>query len=150
MKLKNYTSTVSVERSISAIETLLVQAGASHVGRFYNDEKKLCGFLFQLPLNGIPATFKLPSNPDAVRKVMQAEVLKPHRGTMERIAEQAEKTAWRILHEWVHIQLTMIQMQQAEAIQVFLPYWYDGKKDQTLFERMRDGGFKQLTAAKEA
>jgi hypothetical protein len=145
MKLKNYTSSVSIERSISAIETLLVQAGAQYVSRFYNDKKQINGFLFQLPVNGIPVTFKLPSNPDAVKKVMRAEVLKPREGTLERIEEQAERTAWRVLHEWVHIQLTMIQMQQAEAVQVFLPYCYDPKNDVTLFQKMRENGFKQLT-----
>ena len=45
-----------------------------------------------------------------------------------------------------YIQLSMIQMQQAEAIQVFLPYFYNGEKDQTLFESMKSSGFKQLKA----
>jgi hypothetical protein len=77
---------------------------------------------------------------------MEAEVRKPHRGTLERIAEQAERTAWSLLRDWVHIQVTMIQMQQAEAMQIFLPYAYDGKNNQTLFEKLKGNGFKLLSA----
>jgi hypothetical protein len=38
----------------------------------------------------------------------------------------------------------MIAMEQAEALQVFLPYAYDSKKDETFFERLKGNGFKQL------
>lgn len=40
----------------------------------------------------------------------------------------------------------MIKMEQAEAIQVFLPYIYDGKTDKTLFEKLKSSNFKQLTS----
>lgn len=154
MKLKNYTSGVRVEKSISEIESLLVKAGATAVSRFYVNGR-LGGFLFEIPVRGIPMTFKLPSNPEAVERVMKEGVRKPHKGTMkrigtlERIKEQAERTAWKLLNEWVHIQLSMISMQQAEAMQVFLPYIYDQKKDQTFFEKLKGTGFKQLAPAKE-
>lgn len=146
MKLRNYTSSVPVERSVSVIESLLVEAGATHVARFY-DGKSLSGFLFQLSVDDIPVTFKLPSNPLAVRRIMESEVRKPRRGTMNRVWDQAERTAWKILAEWVHLQVTMILMQQAEAIQIFLPYAYDGKNDKTFFEKLKGNGFKQLASA---
>lgn len=146
MKLRNYTSSVSVEKSVSAIESLLVKAGALTVSRFY-DDGRLAGFFFQIPVNGIAMTFKLPANPLAVRRVMEGEVKKPRRGTMNRVWDQAERTAWKLLHDWVHTQLSMIQMEQAEAMQVFLPYAYDGKNDQTFFEKLKGSGFKQLAAA---
>lgn len=63
---------------------------------------------------------------------------------MNKVCEQAERTSWKLLHEWVHIQITMIAMEQAEALQVFLPYAYDSKKDETFFERLKGNGFKQL------
>ena len=144
MKLKNYTSGVPIEKNISAIETLLVQAGATSISKFY-DNKKIAGFIFQIVIDRQPITFKLPSNPLAVRRVLEAEIRNPHRGTMERIAEQAERTAWALLRDWVHIQVTMIQMQQAEAMQIFLPYAYDGINNETFFEKLKGNGFKQLT-----
>jgi len=146
MKIKNYTSNVAITKSISAIEELLVKAGAKAISKFYDDNNRIAGFIFQIIVNNIPLTFKLPSNPKAVQKVMLAEIKKPHRGTKQRIIEQAEKTSWKLLHEWVHIQLSMIQMEQAETMQVFLPYAYDGKKDQTFFEKLKVNNFKQLSA----
>jgi hypothetical protein len=148
MNIRNHTSTVPVERSISAIEKLLVEAGATHISKFY-EGAKLDGILFQLPVNGIPLTFKLPSKPESVAKVMAEGVKRPRRGTLVRIDEQAQRTAWKLLHDWVHVQVSMVIMEQAEAIQVFLPYTYNPKNGQTFFERLKDGGFKQLSMGKE-
>lgn len=80
---------------------------------------------------------------------MEAEVKKPRRGTMNKVWEQAERTAWALLRDWVHIQLSMIQMQQAEAIQIFLPYAFDPQTEETFFEKLKGGGFKQLTGVKK-
>lgn len=143
MKLKNYTSTTSVERSLEAIDTLLVQAGASHIARSYHDGK-IGAILFQLNVNGQPFSFRLPSNPEAVFRVLMADIRKPQRGTEERVREQANRTSWAITREWVHVQLSMIQMQQAEALEVFLPYLYDGKNDSTFYSKLKEAGFKQL------
>ena len=147
MNLRNYTSSVPVEVSTGHIDKMLVRAGATHIARFYRDGK-LGGILFQLTANGQSLTFRLPAKVDRVRDVLQAECKKPRAGTMTRIAEQAERTAWRLVDDWVSIQLSMIQLEQAEAVEIFFPYLYDGKRDQTLFERMRDEGFKQLVAAR--
>lgn len=146
MKLRNYTSSVDVQRSISSIEMLLVQAGATHMAKFYDDEKKIAGFLFQIPVNGIPMSFKLPCEPHAVKRIFEAEVKRPRRGTMNRVWEQAERTAWALLRDWVHVQLSMIQMQQAEAMQIFLPYAYSPSDEQTFYEKLKESGFKQLTS----
>jgi len=145
MKLRNYTSTVPVARSVSDIEELLVKAGATTVSKFYDDNKRLAGFLFQMLVNLQPLTFKLPSNPDAVTKVMMAEIKKAHKGTKQRVMDQAERTAWRLLHDWVHVQVSMILLEQAKAIQIFLPYVWDQGTNKTLFEHYESNNFKQLT-----
>lgn len=146
MPLRNYTSTVSVSKSVADIEELLVKAGATTVSKFYDDNKRLAGFFFQMVVDRRPMTFKLPADAAAVAKVMKSGVKKAHRGTMQRIEEQAERTAWRLLYDWVHVQVSMILMEQAKAIQIFLPYWFNEQRNQTLFEHMEETKFKQLTA----
>ena len=145
MKIKNYTSSVAVSKSITSIETLLVEAGAKTISKFYNDDNSIAGFLFQLKVKDELITFKLPSNPKAVEKVLISQLIKPRKETIKRVKEQADKTSWRLLHDWVHIQLSMVQMEQAEAAQVFLSYAYDGKTDKTLFQLVKENNFKQLS-----
>jgi hypothetical protein len=146
MNLKNYTSGVPIDRSVSLIEHDLVRAGAQHIAKSYDEEGNLSGIIFQIAVNTIPVTFKLPSRWQSCFKVMFEEVRKPRPGTEERIREQAQRTAWKILSEWVAIQLSMIKLDQAEIIEVFLPYAYDMEKQQTFFERVKGNGFKMLTA----
>ena len=40
-------------------------------------------------------------------------------------------------------------MQQAEVLQIFLPYACVGGTDTTLFEKLKGTGFKQLQASNE-
>lgn len=143
MNLRNYTSTVPVERSTAAIERLLVDAGAQHIMRSY-DGGILAGFIFGIEVNGKPITFKLPANPGAVIVMMMKGVKRERPNTIMRIKEQAARTAWKLLHDWVHVQVSLILMGQAEAIQVFLPYAYDSGKKETLFESLKINGFKAL------
>jgi hypothetical protein len=147
-KLLNYTSSVPAERSISYIEHMLMQAGATHLSKAIGDDKTVAGFYFQLGIRKgdqiYPLTFKLPVRVDAVKKVLQREVKRPRPETMRRIEEQSQRTAWKILSDWVDAQLAMIQLEQAEAVEIFLPYVYDGQRDKTYFEIIKAGGFKQL------
>ena len=143
MNLKNYTSTVPVNRSISNIEELLVEAGASHIAKWYSNGD-VVGIIFQMLINNKPITFKLPSNPDAVEKVLKQSVKRPHKDTLKRIREQSHRTAWKLLYDWVAVQVSMILMEQAEAVQVFLPYIYDQKNDNTLFDKLKANIYKLL------
>lgn len=146
MNLKNYTSTIPIEKTISNIEGLLVEAGAIGISKFYDNNKKLEGIIFQLYFeNKGTLTFKLPSNVNAVIRMMEKEIKRPRRDTHKRIWEQAERTAWKLLYDWVYVQVSMILLEQAEALQLFLPYAYNQRTNQTFFEIAKESNFKQLT-----
>lgn len=146
MNIKNHTSGVPSDRSVNLIEHRLIGAGATHIAKIYDGEpKRLKGITFQIPLNGVPLLFKLPAKTESVFKVLWAEVRRPQPNTKKNIEDQAERTAWKILADWVDIQISMIKLDQAEFIEVFLPYSYDPRKDQTLFEKFKENNFKQLT-----
>lgn len=149
MKIKNYTSGVPISQSLATIEAILVEAGATHVAKFYDENREISGFLFQMIVEGKPITFKLPVNVDGVYNSLIASIKRPKANSHVAARQQAQRTAWKLLHEWVHIQLSMIQMKQVEAVQVFLPYAYNGKM--TFFESMKEKGFRMLTqqSAKE-
>jgi hypothetical protein len=148
MNLKNYTSSVPVDRSVSLIEHDLVRAGAIHISKTYDDKQNLEGITFQIIVNNLSLIFRLPAKWKQCYKVMMEEVRKPRPGTEERIKEQSQRTAWKILYDWVSIQVTMIKLEQADIVEVFLPYVYDMAKDQTLFEKLKASNFKMLAAPK--
>ena len=144
MNLRNYTSTVPVERSLAAIEKLLVEAGATHIARTYTGGN-ITGFIFAIEVSRKPISFKLPANPAAVKTMLTKKVSRPRSRTLERLDEQSQRTAWKLLHDWVHVQISLIQMGQADAVQVFLPYAYNTLSRCTLYEKFKEGGFKALT-----
>jgi hypothetical protein len=147
MNLRNYTSTVPVDRSVNEIERLLVRAGATHIGKAYEGEgKSLSGITFQIVVNGIPLTFRLPAKVQAVREALREGYRKLTPSVEQGIWEQAQRTAWKLLYEWVSIQVSMMKLSQVEAVEVFLPYVLDISGEQTLFEKLKQGGFKQLSA----
>jgi len=141
--IKNYTSRVPPERSISHIENALVAHGAKNILKNY-DSGRLTGFAFIVEGNGRDIPFKIPARVDRVEKRLREAVKKPRNGTMDRITDQAERTAWKILADWVDIQMALVDLDQVEIIEVFLPYAWDAFKKQTLFDKVKDGSLKLL------
>jgi hypothetical protein len=88
--------------------------------------------------------FRLPARIKNVEKALKAQVKKPHQGTFARIEEQAERTAWKLLSDWIDVQISLIELQQAQFMEVFLPYVYDHASNQTYFEKMEKKGFSHL------
>ncbi len=145
MAIKNYTSQVPASRSISYIEGKLAQNGARKILKLYDEHGKVIGMCFEIPIDGVNIQFKLPSNVAKCEKVLLAGLSsRAQPVTRKKIPQQAERTAWKILSDWVEAQMAMIELSQVEVMQVFLSYVYDGQKDQTLFESMKERGYKAL------
>jgi len=143
MNLKNYTSEVPASTSLAKIERCLVEAGATDISKKYVDG--ICiSITFRMMINLQPLFFQLPAKVDACFKVLWKEVNKPLPTTRESKMKQAERTAWKIICDWVEIQLSMIQLEQAEALQVFLPYVYNPVTEQTYYQQLKAGSFKEL------
>lgn len=144
--LKNYTSDVPVSRTIARIEELLARCGASHIAKEYGAGGVVNALQFMISVNSQNHVIKLPANPQKVFDALKAQVSKPRKDTMQRIREQSQKTAWKLQQDWVEVQLSMIEMGQAEILQVFLPYVFNGR--QTYYEALSERGFKGLISEK--
>jgi len=143
-KIKNYTSIVPAAISISKIEQCLVEFGATDISKKYSEDKICTGIVFRLIVNNIPLFFKLTAKSDACFRVLYAEYKKPNPEIKSKCKMQADRTAWKIISDWVDIQLSMIQLEQAELLQIFLPYAYDNKTDSTFYEKLKENDFKTL------
>lgn len=145
MNLKNYTSSVPMLNSIAKIEDRLAHAGATHISKSYDGGKPI-GMIFQIPTNGIPITFQLPAKVNKVYDYMiKSKKFGYKKDVKETTMRQAQMTAWKLLADWIEIQVSLIMLDQVEAAEVFLPYAFDVQNQKTLFQHMKENNFKQLT-----
>jgi len=143
MRLKNYTSGMPPSRSVAKIEECLVEVGATGIAKTYA-AGHLTGITFQIMQNGAPLVFKLPANVEDIVKQMLTDIKRARRGTEQRVTDQAERTAWKLLLDWVEVQASMILIGRRQAVEVFLPYVYNPATEQTFFERLQESKFKLL------
>ena len=145
MNIKNYTSTVEASRSMARIEEMLVEIGATNINKQYTD--KVCiGITFLLFDSQLHQTlpFHLKAQVEECFKILWQDVKRPRPETKAAIQQQANRTAWKILCDWTEVQCTMILLGQAKPLQMFLPFMYDMKTNETLFDKVSSGKVKLL------
>lgn len=131
MAIKNYTSGVSVYASLGAIQGALASHGARKIMVDYDDAGKPVGVMFGIETPDGPRGFALPANVDGVMAVFTKQKIKSDR-------EQAERTAWKNVHDWVQAQMALIEAGQVQIDEVFLPYLTDGT-GRTLYQLYQGG-----------
>jgi len=143
-KLRNYTTTVHAERSIGEIQGLLVQFGADKI-MLENEAHRTIGICFTFQVHDRPLPFKLPID---IRKAAQylyddykANTTRG-RKTRQDFEDEAYHICWRILRDWMHSQLSLLNIEMVKPEQVFLPYLYDGTR--TLAESFSEGKLDKL------
>lgn len=142
MTILNYTTSVSVQRSVQEIQQKLVKAGAIATMLQY-DNGMVSSIAFKLNTKHGPVSFLLPSNPEGVLRVMRKGSKKP---ATRKQFEQANRVSWRILKTWCEAQMAIITAEMATPLQVFLPYAQT--KEGTVYECLERGGIKALTDAR--
>jgi len=119
MAIKNYTSTVDVYTSLGEIQKALARNGAEKIMIDY-DAGVPSGLTFAINTPAGLRGFALPANIAGVLAAFQRQKVKPDR-------EQAQRTAWRNIRDWVLAQMAFIEAGNVEFEQVFLPYLTDGR-----------------------
>lgn len=161
MFLKNYTSAVAASHTIYRIEQLLIKVGANSIAKDYDATGKMSGLTFEIQLEGNrPMRIKIPADVEGCLSALWADYadgfsLSPDKnevwGTARKkkkrrdFADQAEKTAWKLMQDWVEVQISMVQLKQADFMQVFLPYAWDGRR--SFYQRLKETGFQALLPA---
>ena len=145
MNIKNYTSTIDASRSMAKIEELLVEIGATNINKQYA-EKVCTGITFLLFDQQLQKTlpFHLKAQVQECFVILWKDVKRPRSDTRAILQQQANKTAWKILSDWTEIQCSMILLGQAKPLQMFLPFMYDMKTSETLFDKVSTGKLNLL------
>jgi len=148
MQLKNYTSCAPAHATISYIEAYLIECGAQGIAKEIKGGV-VQSIIFQITADGRSHTIKLPANVAGVLDFMWQDYVTSHvrpKKSKDDFKEQANRTAWKIMQDWVQVQMSLIKLKQADFLQVFLAFTYDG--NQTYYEYLKEGKFKALPAPK--
>lgn len=138
-KIKNYTSEVPMERTVARIETFLVSCGARDILKNYSDKQELEGISFKIERHNKVFAFKLPASVYGVARILYKM---DYHKLPENKQKQAQRTAWKCVQDWVELQMTMVKLEQADVVEVFLPYMYI--KGETLYKQLMNTNFTQL------
>lgn len=119
MKLVNYTTKIEPEQTIAEIQRMLSDYGVSAMMTEY-DGRQVSAVSFKMLVEGKEFPFRMPCNWRGVYEVLK----KPeyNRIPVKDKETQAPRVAWRILHEWIRSQLSLVEVNMVTIPQVFLPY----------------------------
>ena len=141
MPILNYTTRIAVEKTTGEMQRKLAQAGAEAVMTEYDAEQVLCALSFRMLCSGITVNFRLPAQIDRIYVLLQRDNKVPRK---LKTREQAARVAWRIIKDWVEAQLAIVKAEQAEMVEVFLPYAQNPVTGKTLFEQLSNDQFALL------
>jgi hypothetical protein len=141
MAILNYTTQVNANKSVGEIYAILSKAKVQEIATDFEDGQP-SGIRFKLIYLEQPIYFRLPCNVDGVLKSLCRAKGVPNR---LRNREQARRVAWRIIKDWVEAQSAIVEAQQAEMTEVFLPYVIN-ENNQTLFQAFTESKQKLLSA----
>ena len=134
-KLKNQFSDSS--RTFERIQKCLIEHRAKHIAYEYNDDGRIIGLAFGLEINGQVAKVKLPARIENVERILNAYSASQK--------EQAYRTAWANIRDWIEAQLALVDTEMVKMEEVLLPYVVIG--NETVFEKLDRNQF-QLGAGK--
>ncbi len=143
MTLKNHTSEMPPNKSLSLIEELLVEAGASNINKEYKG-KMPTSISFLLLHEGETLAFRIQANQSDVFSLLWRNIKKPIAGTRERYEAQAWRTAWKNIHDLIAAQVAILLTEQASIVEMFMPYLLDRDGRATLAERFESGTIQKL------
>jgi len=145
MALKNYTTEVPASRSVQEIQEILQKHGVTGTMMEYEQGTgRIESLAFKIDINGQAWGFRMPLR---WRQALQTlyrgkKSVKSMYYQESRIAaaerareEHAYRVAWRILRDWVDVQMALVELEIVQIQEVFLPYVIQ-KNGQTLFENV--------------
>ena len=159
MFLKNYTSDVPVDRTIARIERTLITCRVSGIMKEYDAAGAVAAIVFRIPAASSDLTVRLPVDEKSAIEALWMDYADGEklnaagtalawtsrkRKSKADFVEQGRRTAWKIMQDWVEVQMSMIQMRQAETLEVFLPYIWDTSSKTTVYGRVKSAGYQAL------
>ena len=134
MAIKNYTTTINANKTIREIQELLSKHGANAIMTEYNNGEVI-GLSFKIMTPRGEIGVRLPANTDRVLQVLRNQRKKNNQ--VKDTMEQATKTAWRIIKDWIDAQMAILETEMVEMEEIFLPYIINND-GQTLYQAFKN------------
>lgn len=141
MAIKNYTTDIPVNKTVSEIHLMLADHGARRILFDYSADSKVKAISFTIETPTGEQAVRLPANVERVREVLRQQKNNPrnrNRSQIDDSQDQAERVAWRIVKDWLAAQLAILETEMVDVQQVFLPYFLN-RQGQTLYEVYSSG-----------
>lgn len=140
MPILNFTTKIDAWKTVNEIQQVLAKHGITHFA-IKNEGSFPIGLSFTIDYNGQPLNFLLPSNYKGVLRCLKSDKKVPNSSKND---EQALRTSWRIVKDWVEAQLAIVQAELAPIQEVFIPYLIINANGQTLSDKLLNGGGMKL------
>lgn len=134
--LKNYTS--NRKDTFVRIQKALTSHGVTKLMFEYTTRGQVEAVIFSLTINDRNVGFKLPANVTAVEDIFRES--SRNKALTSLMYEQAYRTAWANICDWVEAQMALIETNQVEMPQIFLPYVIQ-KDGRSYYEHAKDNQF---------
>lgn len=118
MPILNYTTKIRPEKTVGEIQRILGRCKAVDTVTVEYGKGEPSAILFAITVAGTPVHFRLPRNAHGVYTAL----IRDRAPRVLCNQQHAEGVAWRIVKDWVEAQLALVDANQAQMAEVFLPY----------------------------
>lgn len=140
MPILNFTTKIDAWKTCSEVQQILSKHNVTHIS-IKNEGSFPVALSFSIDYNGQPLNFLLPCNHAGVLSCLKRDKKVPN---SSKNIEQALRTSWRIIKDWVEAQMAIVEAELAPIQEVFLPYLVNST-GQTLSDKILNGdGMKLL------
>jgi hypothetical protein len=145
--LKNYTTEIPAQRTISEIEEILVKHGATDTWKQYDSPGKVTTLNFAVNTEFGKMPFKLSIDAQVICEVLKEQSKHGLKSISRKQAsdiEHARNVGWRIVKDWIDAQMAMVFLKMRKLEQIFLADIYDMRSEKTFFQILRDKKYAGL------
>lgn len=118
--IKNTTTGIDAARTVVEVQGYLASKGVRRFQIEYDEQGVPSALAFEISTEHGPEAFSLPARIDGILAVIKRKGSGVAPGKQTR--EQAARIAWRLIKEWVEVQVSMIDAGLATLDEVFFPY----------------------------
>lgn len=122
MPLLNYTTDVPAYRTIEQIQRILVKHGARAIMADYDGSGEVTALAFKVNSPSGELPIRLPIDVAATYKVLQRQYDDGQVDRRYSTFKHAKNVAWRIVKDWLEVQMALLETEMVKMEEIFLPY----------------------------